>query len=174
MATKTMGSKRNQKEATQEDVKMEQDVKKATARRQSTKTATQPEGRQRPATKKRLRSDRPSAGFWYMQDTPELAGVTDEASNPELGIRGITVREPSERQWELGTLAVVTLETIIGQVRGIQVLDSEFDNSVYMRMQSRSWEGNDGKKNYVNDLVLDKKVEAQILRYVSSLLVDAQ
>ena len=142
------------------------------SRRQSAGRVSQ--ANDRPATKKRLKGDRPSSGYWYLQDTAELEGVTAEAFNEALGIREIKVYDPSDKQWENGTLATITLETIIGQVKGIQVLDSERDDSIYLRMQSRSWEGNDGKKNYVNDLKLDRKVEAQILRHISGMLEDVE
>lgn len=175
---KTMGTKRTTK-ATQEEVKMQEDVKKATttkAKRQSTAKATQPaeSGRQRGATKKRLRSDRPDRGFWYLNDTADLEGVTDEQSNPLLGITSINVFEPSEKQWDNGTVANISLDTIIGQIKGIQVIDSDRDNSIYIRLQSRTWTGQDGKPQRANDVSLDRKVEAQILRHVNSLLVDVE
>lgn len=130
--------------------------------------------RQRPATKKRLRADRPSTGFWYMQDTDDLEGVNDQPFNEAIGIKEIKVYDPSDKQWENGTLATLTVETIIGKIKGIQIMDSERDDSIYLRMQSRSWEGADGKKNYVNDLELDRKVQAQLLRYATTLLEDVE
>lgn len=130
--------------------------------------------KQRPATKKKLKADRPSTGFWYMQDTEDLEGVTSEPNNPVLGIREIKVFDPSEKQWDNGTLATLTIETVIGQIKGIQVIDSPRDNSIYLRMQSRSWDDAQGNRNYVNDLTLDRKVQAQLLRYASTLLEDVE
>lgn len=166
MTKVTMGSK---KEETTVENKQEE-TKQTASNRQSSRNV-QPN--ERPATKKRLRADRPSSGFWYLQDTADLEGVTAEASNPELGITEIKVYEPSENQWANGTVATVTLETIIGQVKGIQVIDSTRDESIYIRMQSRSYE-RDGQKQYVNDLTLDRKVQAQILRYVNTMLESAE
>jgi hypothetical protein len=107
-----------------------------------------------------------------MAETEELAGVTSEPMNEAIGIREIKVYEPSQAQWDNGTVATIQLETIIGQIKGIAVVESNRDDSIYVRMQSRNYE-RDGQKQYVNDVALDRKVQAQILRYVDSLLVDA-
>jgi hypothetical protein len=181
----TMGSKRNSVKVGQavdkavenennqplEEEKKVATETKAQSKRQSTKKTEV--ANERPATKKRLRGDRPSSGFWYLQDTADLEGVTAEPTNEELGLREIKVFDPSDAQWDNGVVALVTIETIIGQVKGIQVMDSNRDNSIYIRLQSRSYE-RDGQKQYVNDLTLDRKIQAQILRYIDSLLEDVQ
>jgi hypothetical protein len=160
-----------QVETKKEEAKMEET--KTTTRkstRQSTGSATKVQ--ERPATKRRL-GQKTVTSFWYLADTEDLDGVTAEVRNDALGIREIKVYEPSEAQWNNGTVATVTLETIIGQVKGIAVVESNRDDSLYVRMQSRSYE-REGQKQYVNDLALDRKVQAQILRYVDGLLIDAE
>jgi hypothetical protein len=57
-------------------------------------------------------------------------------------------------------------------VKGIAVVESNRDDSLYVRMQRRSYE-REGQTQYVSDLTLDRKIQAQILRYVDSLLIDA-
>jgi hypothetical protein len=147
-----------------------------TTTRKSTRQSTgsnAPKVQERPATKRRLGAQAVSSnGMWYLQDSAETEGVTADSFNDALGIREIKVYEPSEAQWNNGTVATITLETIIGQVKGIAVVESNRDDSLYVRMQRRSYE-REGQTQYVSDLTLDRKVQAQILRYVDSLLVDA-
>lgn len=159
--------------ATKEETQVEETK---TTTRKSTRQSTgssRPAVNERPATKRRLGSAAVQAGgAWYLKDTSDLEGVTAEVSNDLIGIREIKVYEPSEAQWNNGTVATVTLETIIGQIKGIAVVESNRDDSLYVRMQSRSYVREE-KTQYVNDVALDRKVQAQILRYVDKLLVEA-
>jgi hypothetical protein len=50
--------------------------------------------------------------------------------------------------------------------------DSDTDTE-YVRMQSRTYDDREGNTQRVNDIKLDRKIEAQILRYVDGLLVKA-
>lgn len=172
-STKEVEAKK-QMEIIKEENKMAEETKTTT--RKSTRQSTgssRPAVQERPATKRRLGTAAVQAGgTWYLKDTADLEGVTDEATNDALGIREIKVYEPSEAQWNNGTVATITLETIIGQIKGIAVVESNRDDSLYVRMQSRSYD-REGQKQYVNDVALDRKVQAQILRYVDKLLVEA-
>jgi len=173
MAQVTMGKKKVQ-DAAEKAVQQKEETKvENTVTRQSAGTS-QAAPRQRAAASRRLSSARVQQGAWYLQDTDQLAGVTAEASNPELGITGIQVFDPSPAQFDNGTVARITLDTIVGTIKGMQVVESDRDNSLFLRMQSRSWEGDNGQKNYVNDVELSDKAKAQILRYVDSLLEPAQ
>ena len=181
MSEVTMGSSRKQKtvklgatvdKAVENNAPLAEETGAPESNRQSSAESA-PVVKERAPTTRRLGGNRPAVGAWYLQDTEDLAGVTAEGFNDELGIREIKVYDPSDAQWNNGVLAITTLETVIGQIKGVQVMESSRDNSIYLRMQSRSWEGNDGKKNYVNDLTLDRKVTAQVLRYVDAMLEDA-
>lgn len=112
-----------------------------------------------------------TGGFWYMEETEELSGVTDESDNPLLGIERIAVKVPSEKQMDNGVVANVELMTTTSTISNLQVLESDRDDSgmLYLRIPSRSWEV-DGVKNYINDVELNRSIEAQILRFVESLL----
>lgn len=174
MSKQVMGSKKGTVKVGQA-TKNEQAVEQQAPLKEETKAPVrqsageQVQVKERPATKRRLGGNRPAGGFWYLQDTEDLAGVTAESSNAEIGIREIKVYDPSDAQWNNGVLATVTLETVIGQIKGVQVLESNRDDSIYIRLQSRSYE-NDKGKQYVNDVTLDRKVQAQVLRYVDSML----
>ncbi|MDK2600760.1 hypothetical protein QO179_25010 [Bacillus stercoris] len=162
MTKTTMGSKREEK--------VMKDAEKAVETKSNRKSVGETvDAKQRPATKRRLKADLVNTtGPWYLKDSEELAGVTNEASNPALGINEIRVFEPSDAQWNNGVVAIVQLYTVIGEIKGIQVWDSARDDSMYVRMQSRSYE-REGQKQYVNDVTLDRKVQAQILRHVQAL-----
>lgn len=178
MSEVTMGSKRKSTvklgaavdNAVENNTPLVETATTETNRQSSTETKAVV--KERPATKRRLGGDRPAVGAWYLQDTEDLAGVTADGFNDDLGIREVKVFDPSDAQWNNGVLAIVTLETIIGQLKGIQVLESSRDDSIYLRMQSRSYE-KEGQKQYINDVTLDRKVQAQVLRHVDAMLENA-
>ena len=164
---------KGQVETKKEETKVEE-TKTTTRKSTRQSTGSTRQVQERSATKRRLSQQAVSSnGMWYLQDTAETEGVTAESFNDALGIREIKVYEPSEAQWNNGTVATITLETIIGQVKGIAVVESNRDDSLYVRMQRRSYE-REGQTQYVSDLTLDRKVQAQILRYVDGLLIDAE
>jgi hypothetical protein len=110
---------------------------------------------------------------WYLLDSEELEGVTAEPSNPMIGLLDTKVYAPSDGQIANGAIANITIETIIGTVRNIRIEQSQRDHTLLCRPQSRHYEV-DGKRNYINDLELSSKIRAQILRYVSTMLVSAE
>lgn len=131
---------------------------------------------ERPKTKRKLRDGAAGRNAeWYLDRTGDLEHVTNESVNEAIGIYGMQVFAPSEKQWAMGTVANLTLDTIVGKIKGVQVRESTRDDSgaLYMQTQSRSWE-KDGQKQYQNDLELSRTVEAQVLSYVNSLLVEAE
>lgn len=127
--------------------------------------------------KRKLAADASSSNDqWYLEhDTEELAGVTGEISNLDIGLKKIRVSNPTAKQWEKGTVANITIDTIVGTIGGIQVRESQWGNGqgLYMQTSSRSWEKN-GEKQYQNDVELSRKMEAQILSFVDALLVPAE
>lgn len=173
-----MGKQKEEKAVGKEEIVATEEKANETvmggANRQSTDA---PVVNTRPATKRKLGGTfSNSSGQWYLEhDSEELAGVTGEKTNLDLGIKLIQVFAPSDKQWSNGTVANVTLKTVVGLIKGIQVRESNRDESgsLYMQTQSRSWE-KDGQKQYMNDIELDRKVEAQILSYVDDLLVPAE
>jgi hypothetical protein len=179
----TLGSKRNSVkvgDAVDKAVENEAPLKEETVveeksnKRQSSKTSV--EVKERPATKRRLGGSRPGRDpFWYLKHEGELELVTAAAENADLGIKEIKVFDPSDAQWENGTVANVILELEYVTIKGIQVRESTRDDSgaIFMQTQSRSWE-KDGQKQYMNDIVLATPVQAQILSYVESMLESAE
>lgn len=175
MAKQTMGSKRN-------SVKVGDAVDQSVGKEETKgtkierKSAGQTEVQERPATKRKLGGDRPLASnpFWYLNHTDELESVTSEGNNPALGIKEIKVFEPSDAQWNNGMVANCILVMDHVELQGIQVLESNRDDSgaLYMRTQSRSWE-KDGQKQYKNDITLSRPLQAQILSFVEGMLVEA-
>lgn len=112
---------------------------------------------------------------WYLKHEGELEMVTDEDSNEALGINKIYANAASEKQMHYGTIANITLETVIGKVTGLQVRESQKQaGAIFLTESSRdiSKEGQDAR--WVSDVQLDKKVKAQVLSYVETLLVDAE
>ena len=120
----------------------------------------------------RLDESKLGASAWYLEETEELAGVTSERKNPTIGVLDIKVYAPSAGQVANGAVANVTVETVIGTIKSIRIEQSQRDHSLLCRPQSRFYEV-DGQRNYVNDLELNSKVTAQILRYINTMLVDA-
>jgi hypothetical protein len=102
--------------------------------------------------------------------------VTNEGFNEVLGIKEIQVYDPSDSQWENGVLANVTVVMEYVTIKGIQVRESIRDDSgaVYMQTQSRSWENAEGKKQYMNDVVIARPIEAQVLSFVEQMLESAE
>lgn len=114
--------------------------------------------------------------FWYRNyGKNDLEGVTNESSNPTLGILNIAVFEPSEAQYSNGTIANVRLETVIGEISGIQVKEStKVPGSMYVQTSSRNIAKEGEAPRWINEVKLDRKVQAQILAYVDSLIVPVE
>jgi hypothetical protein len=133
---------------------------------------------ERPATKRKLGGARKSANdpFWYLQHEGELELVTSEGFNENLGIKEIKVFDPSDKQWEMGVLANCTIVMEYVTIKGVQVRETTRDDSgaIYIQTQSRSWDGNDGKKQYMNDVELSRPLQAQVLSFVEEMLEEAE
>ena len=119
----------------------------------------------------RLREDRFDSA-WYRDDNDEeLKDVTAESVNLKLGIKMIRVFKPSAKQSVSGVIANVTLDTIVGTIKSIQIRQSNNeDGTIYLTTPSRNVapEGEDARWRSLVDL--SRPVQAQILRYVETLL----
>ncbi|UNY39922.1 hypothetical protein KLEB273_gp249 [Bacillus phage vB_BauM_KLEB27-3] len=114
------------------------------------------------------------AGEWYKNREGDLASVTEEPKNLDIGVLEIKVYEPTPGQYANGTIANITLETVIGSVSGLQIRESvKKPGQIYLQVPSRSWE-TEGQRRYSNDVELARPVQAQILSYVDSLLEDVK
>lgn len=111
---------------------------------------------------------------WYLHHEGELELVTSEASNTSLGINMVNVFAPSEGQMANGVIANVRIDTVIGQISSLQVRESKsLDGSIYLSEPSRNIAKEGDPARWLNDVKLDRRVQAQILSYVDSLLVEA-
>lgn len=107
-----------------------------------------------------------NASEWFLDRTGEMEVVTDEDHNMELGIRRIMAFGASKGQQVYGTIANVTLETVLGKITGIQVRESTRNpGSLFIGTSSRKVE-KEGNTNYYNDIELSRPVEAQILSWI--------
>jgi hypothetical protein len=112
---------------------------------------------------------------WFLERTGELADVTDQASNPALGINSIAVFPASQKQMEYYTIANITLETVLGTIHGTQIKESNrVAGEIYLQTSSHNTAKADQPKKWVSDVKLNRAVQAQILSYVNSLLEPAQ
>jgi hypothetical protein len=112
---------------------------------------------------------------WFLDRTGELADVTDQASNPALGINSIAVFPASANQMQWYTIANVTLDTVLGTIHGTQIKESNNrPGEIYLQAASHNTAKADQPKKYVNDVKFNRAVQAQILSYVNSLLEPAQ
>lgn len=111
--------------------------------------------------------------FWYLDRTnDDLKGVTSEASNPDLGILGIDVTSATAEQVEKGVLAKVSVRTIVGNLYNISICQAK-RNAQALRVQlpSHLKTTDSGNPNWMNEFTLSLKCKAQILSYVSTLVV---
>jgi hypothetical protein len=112
--------------------------------------------------------------FWYLDSNdPELAKVTDEDSNPELGILRIGFYETDRNDLaSKNILGSVRLETVIGAVSGISVFFTQHpDGQVSVSCTNSSARVvNTAGETSTKELVrLDKAVKAQINRYIHKM-----
>lgn len=116
-----------------------------------------------------------TAGEWFLDRTGELAVVTDEDNNLALGIKKIKAFGASAGQRNFGTIANVTLETVLGTITGIQVRESTRNpGSIFIGTSSRkvSKEGQEDK--YYNDIELSDATRAQVLSWIFPQLTKAK
>lgn len=105
--------------------------------------------------------------FWYLKRDNDLTLVTNESSNPALGIEKIQIWEPTVEQKKIGILCKVTLETMAVKVDNLSIFPSKYaKGDIYLKMSGGSKE--EGK--WTRDCKLTSAGRAQILSHVHSLL----
>jgi hypothetical protein len=110
--------------------------------------------------------------FWYLNRKGDLAVVTDESSNDQLGIKAIDIFEPTEGQVKAGILCKVRLQTYAATIDNISIFASDFaEGDIYMQMGGGRNIGSDEAPKWVRDCKLTAHAKAQILSYVHTLLV---
>jgi hypothetical protein len=111
--------------------------------------------------------------FWYLNHVGDLAAVTKEASNLNLGISRIDIFEPTEKQEAIGILCKVKVHTLAATIDNISIFESEFSaGDIYMQMGGGRNIGGEGEEaKWVRDCKLTAQGKAQVLSYVSTLLV---
>lgn len=106
---------------------------------------------------------------WYMANTANLAHVTAESSNKEVGILKMTVRAPKGDAKKARVVAHVEVESILGWFN-VTVFHSKDDASnLYLAVDSRKYVDEQGKEQYFESIRLKPDAKAQILRHVRSL-----
>lgn len=113
--------------------------------------------------------------FWYLTHRGDLAAVTNEPTNEELGIQKIDIFQPSEKQLQHGILCKVRLKTYAAQIDNISIFESDFHaGDIYMQMGGGRNMGTEETPKWVRDVKLTAQAKAQVLSYVHSLLVPAE
>lgn len=102
---------------------------------------------------------------WFLNREGELAVVTDQASNPALGIVNITAfsASPGQRAW--GTIANITVELLIGEVTCQVVEDREHRGYLKVTTNYRKVE-KDTKTDYYRDFTSNNVFRAQVLSWI--------
>jgi hypothetical protein len=130
---------------------------------------------QQPVTTRRLAMDNLRDSFWYLKHADELEKVTAESDNADLGIKRIGVFPPSEAQANNAVIASIQLETIVGNIRGIQVKESKNTaGALYLQTGSKNIAREGQQAKWFNEVTLERVVTAQILSYVDSLLEEVK
>lgn len=124
--------------------------------------------------------------FWYLEDTPELEGVTSADSNPELGIEKIHLRKiykPGDKAYENGFLCLLHIDMKSVTLQGIFVRVNQEDGSLWIQFPRASQQENQQQENQQQQqnqrrntnpyyyIRPSNKFRAQILRYINTLLV---
>jgi hypothetical protein len=122
-----------------------------------------------PRTTQRIVRD----ALWYLsRKEEELKDVTDAKVNLAIGVTDIFVSPASDAQQAYYTVANITLNTVVGSITGIQVKESEHTpGSLYLQTPSRNVAKEGEKARWMNDVKLERPVQAQILSHVASMLV---
>lgn len=111
---------------------------------------------------------------WFLSRDGELEVVTDEDTNPALGIIKIYARAATDAQFNNGIIANVSLDTVLGRIEGFQIRESkERDGNIQLSEPSSSYMSGTQKK-YNNYTKLLNPVKAQILSHVWSQLSPAE
>jgi hypothetical protein len=108
-----------------------------------------------------------NAAEWFLDRNGEMEVVTAEDNNLVLGIKKITAFGATAGQQAFGTIANVTLETVLGTVTGIQVRESSKNRGVlFIGTSSRKVEKEGQAVQYYNDIELNQATRAQILSWI--------
>lgn len=103
---------------------------------------------------------------WFLSRDGELDVVTDEDTNPALGIIKIYARAATDAQFNYGVIANVSMDTILGRIEGFQIRETkERDGNIQLSEPSSSYMSGDQKK-YNNYTRMSNPVKAQILSHV--------
>lgn len=136
----------------------------------NTKLVVDPRGKGKVA-----RDDRKFKHNWFLDRTDDLSAVTDEGSNPALGIKQIQITYPTANQKAQGILGKVALETLNGWDFGITIWPvkgaKDFDIKLLVG-GARKLPAKDGQKaQTIRDRNLNDATVAQILSHVWKHLV---
>lgn len=113
--------------------------------------------------------------FWYLAHKGDLAAVTSEAENDDLGISRIDVFEPTVNQEKAGILCKVRLVTLAATIDNISIFESDYTaGDIYLQMGGGKNIGDATTPKWVRDIKLTAQAKAQVLSYVHSLLVPAE
>lgn len=103
---------------------------------------------------------------WFLNRDGELAVVNGESSNPALGIISISAFGASAGQRVHGTIANVTVETVLGKLTGLQVRENPDQRGFLMVGSNSRKVEKDGKANYYRDYEPNNAMKAQILSWI--------
>lgn len=105
-------------------------------------------------------------GDWYLHDTPELAGVTNLPTNPEIGLSNIIIFASNENQRNAKVICAGVLKTVIGDIN-ITIFESKTTpGTMYVRAPQTSRQGANGEVERIDEVKLTNKIRAQVLRYM--------
>jgi hypothetical protein len=150
--------------------------KKNTAPKAAAKTQTTKVAFEKADNNTRRATGSGAKPFWYLNHKGDLAAVSSEANNEQLGIKKIDIFEPTEKQADIGILCKVRLQTYAATIDNISIFESEFNaGDIYMQMGGgRNIGGEGGDAKWVRDCKLTAQAKAQVLSYVHSLLVPVE
>jgi len=107
---------------------------------------------------------------WYRHEE----GTTNKPHNVPLGIMNMVVFQPTPKQEENGTLASVLVETVIGDIHVTIHQSKSYPDAIYLRVPQTKRVDEKGNVAFHDELKLNRKVSAQILRYIDSILVEGE
>lgn len=110
-------------------------------------------------------------GDWYMHDTPELAGVTNLPTNPEIGLNNIILFGSNENQRNAKVVCAGVLKTVVGDIN-VTIFESKTTpGTMYVRAPQVSRQGANGEVERIDEVKLTNKIRAQVLRYMHTQVV---
>ena len=108
---------------------------------------------------------------WYRKENEALAGVTNAPQNEALGLMDIRHYPPTDAQSEKGMVCSVILETVVGTIRGTVYESKKVPDTLYWTPPQSSQENEEtGETKYYDEVKLTSKLQAQVLRYVETLV----